>query len=456
LYLHGEAFTEGCISTAPPDKLLHFMPSAKLLAETARAQGAWGSQLIGGGSAVSSDDLAQSIDDNTESLQNIFPVLRMLNSSVAEANSGLASTTGGQAGIKTSGAMAWNEGTPNVSDALTTASIWSAIYDDSGTCIAYVKPDPSLNFTPGKEYQPGGKWYHGNETVGRTIGQSYGDQALQEMYSYSEGSDTTDAIAESSATASKNSAQTNALLTGQLAKTDKSNTTATKSDATLDKIEANTGYTVADLMSMSWGEGASGSYGSSGGASGGSGWASGRSVSGGGGWVSASPGPASGSSTAAWMNAGAQAVGGSNAVQWAEGGFANRATFGVFGEAGREAFVPISDRAAGLRILPQVMRELGIATFADGGIVQSQSITGSGAVSSTLGQTVVNGVATRQYATHSGGEPTVAMGDTNIIIQGDVGRPQIRDMVAQLRQEWKEQRNDLVRILKQARTGGHY
>ena len=182
----------------------------------------------------------------------------------------------------------------------------------------------------------------------------------------------------------------------------------------------------------------------------------GTSVSGMGGWVSASPGPASGSSTAAWMNAGAQAVGGSNAVQWAEGGFANRATFGVFGEAGREAFVPISDRAAGLRILPRVMRELGVAAFADGGIVQSQSITGSGAVSSTLGQTIVNGVATSQYATHSGGEPTIATGDINLTIQGDVGRTQIRDMIAQLRQEWKEERNALVRTLKQARTGGHY
>ncbi len=481
LYLHGEAFTEGCISTAPPDKLLHFTPSAKLLEEMARAQGAWGSQLVGttGGSAPSAGGLAQSIEDNTESLKSIFPVLRILNANTSKGNSELAANTqamkglgqdsvlsqlGGAANAKTGSNMAWGEGTPNVSDALTTASIWSAIYDDSGTCIAYVKPDPSLNFTPGKEYQPGGKWYHENKTVGRTIGQSYGDQALQEMYSYSEGSDASDAIAESSATASKNSAQTNALLTGQLAKTDKSNATASKSDTTLDKIEANTGYTVAGIMAMSWGGGAYGSYGSSGSGSsiiglanrgGGTYWG-GTSISGGGSWIAASPGPASGSSTAAWMNAGAQAVGGSNAVQWAEGGFADRATLGVFGEAGREAFVPISDRAAGLRILPQVMRELGVAAFADGGIVQSQSITGSGAVSSTLGQTIVNGVATSQYASHSGGEPTVAMGDIHLTIQGDVGRTQIRDMIAQLRQEWKEERNALVRTLKQARTGGHY
>lgn len=481
-YLYGEAFTEGCISTAPPDKLLHFTPSAKLLEEMARAQGAWGSQLVGSvgdGSAASPDGLAQSIDDNTESLQAIFPVLRILNSNAAKGSSELAANTqamkglgqdsvisqlGGAANAKTGSAMAWGTGTPNVSDALTTASVWSAIYDDSGTCIAYVKPDPSLNFTPGKEYLPGGKWYHGNQTVGRTIGQSYGDQALQEMYNYSEGSDASDAIQEASAAASKNSAQTNNLLAGLNTRTDKSNATASKSDTTLDKIEANTGYTVAGIMAMSWGGGAYGSYGSGGSGSsiiglanrgGGTYWG-GTSISGGGSWIAASPGPASGSSTAAWMNAGARAVGGSGAIQWAEGGITDHPVFGVFGEAGREAFVPISDRAAGLRILPRVMRELGVAAFADGGIVQSQSITGSGAVSSTLGQTIVNGVATSQYATHSGGEPTVAMGDIHLTIQGDVGRTQIRDMIAQLRQEWKEERNALVRTLKQARTGGHY
>jgi len=84
------------------------------------------------------------------------------------------------------------------------------------------------------------------------------------------------------------------------------------------------------------------------------------------------------------MNAGARAVGGSNAIQWAEGGFADRATLGVFGEAGREAFVPISDRAAGLRILPRVMQELGVATFARGGIV------GSGGSSGAIGGVTLN------------------------------------------------------------------
>ncbi len=50
---------------------------------------------------------------------------------------------------------------------------------------------------------------------------------------------------------------------------------------------------------------------------------------------------------------------------YAEGGIVDQPT-AIFGEAGREAFVPISDRAAGLRILPQVMRELGIPGYAKG------------------------------------------------------------------------------------------
>lgn len=421
-HLYGEAFTEGCISTNPPDELLHFTPSAKLLAETARAHGAWGSQLVGSvgdGSAASPDSFAQSIDANTESLQNIFPVLRILNSNAAKGSSELAANThamkglgqdsvlsqlGGAANAKTGSNMAWGEGTPNVSDALTTASIWSAIYDDSGTCIAYVKPDPSLNFTPGKEYQPGGKWYHGNQTVGRTIGQSYGDQALQEMYNYSEGSDASDAIKEASAAASKSSAQTNNLLAGLNTRTDKSNTTASKSGTTLDKIEANTGYTVAGLMSMSWGGGAYGSYGSRGGSSiiglanrGGAAYWGGTSISGGGGWIAASPGPAPGSSTAAWMNAGAQAVGGSNAVQWAEGGVVTSPTLGWVGEAGETEY-----------IVPQHRLDEFIAAAGAGeSHIQSLSQIGSGRLVSVADQTMVNGQVS-QSSYQSGGTPGIA------------------------------------------------
>jgi len=34
---------------------------------------------------------------------------------------------------------------------LATSNAWDAIYDNSGTCIAFVEPDPSLKFTPGKQ-----------------------------------------------------------------------------------------------------------------------------------------------------------------------------------------------------------------------------------------------------------------------------------------------------------------
>jgi hypothetical protein len=68
----------------------------------------------------------------------------------------------------------------------------------------------------------------------------------------------------------------------------------------------------------------------------------------------------------------------------------------VFGEAGREAFVPISDRAAGLRILPQVMRELGVPMFAQGGITGYRSIHDTYAASSATPSIVysptINGV----------------------------------------------------------------
>lgn len=46
--------------------------------------------------------------------------------------------------------------------------------------------------------------------------------------------------------------------------------------------------------------------------------------------------------------------------------------------------MPISDRAAGLRILPRVMQELGVATFARGGIV------GSGGSSGAIGGVTLN------------------------------------------------------------------
>ena len=117
-----------------------------------------------------------------------------------------------------------------------------------------------------------------------------------------------------------------------------------------------------------------------------SGWG-GTSIGGGGGWIGTS-GVYSGmnggvyyGSTVGGIGAQASAAASSGqsstygSVQWAEGGITDHPVFGVFGEAGREAFVPISDKAAGRRILPQVMRELGVRTFATGGIAGSGGLS---------------------------------------------------------------------------------
>ncbi|MCK9571468.1 hypothetical protein M0R72_21140 [Candidatus Pacearchaeota archaeon] len=131
------------------------------------------------------------------------------------------------------------------------------------------------------------------------------------------------------------------------------------------------GNVMSDLISGAYGSGGA-AWGARGAAYGGSygsffgGWSGGGVGSG----STSSGWGASASSGQTGSFGGSQGYG---SVQWAEGGITDRPTYGVFGEAGREAFVPISDRAAGLRILPQVMRELGVRTFASGGIAGSGS-----------------------------------------------------------------------------------
>lgn len=113
----------------------------------------------------------------------------------------------------------------------------------------------------------------------------------------------------------------------------------------------------------------------------------GTSVNGAGGWVG------TGASYSGWgAQASSAASGGGSSswgsVQWAEGGIVSRPTVGVFGEAGTEAFVPISDRAAGLRILPAVLRGLGVPAFAKGGIIGNISAAVGGI--NLGGVTVIN------------------------------------------------------------------
>jgi len=58
---------------------------------------------------------------------------------------------------------------------------------------------------------------------------------------------------------------------------------------------------------------------------------------------------------------------------YAEGGVVDQPTFGIFGEAGAEALVPLDNRSAGWRILQKILPLFGIRLFADGGIVGSAS-----------------------------------------------------------------------------------
>ncbi|MDD4479734.1 MAG: hypothetical protein PHD64_11880, partial [Mesotoga sp.] len=120
-YLYGESFTEGCIATNKTDKLLKFSPSSRLLAEMARTQGM--STVIGtsGGMAA------------------------------ATPGGWLSGKTTTSTGTDLSDALVVPGGN-TASDALTRRTSWNAIYDNKGTCIAFVEPDPSMNFTPGKDY----------------------------------------------------------------------------------------------------------------------------------------------------------------------------------------------------------------------------------------------------------------------------------------------------------------
>ena len=131
-----------------------------------------------------------------------------------------------------------------------------------------------------------------------------------------------------------------------------------------------------------------------------SGWG-GTSIGGGGGWIGTS-GVYSGMNGSVYYGStvggwGAQASNsisgntgtvsiGQGAMYYAEGGITDHPVYGVFGEAGREAFVPISDRAAGRRILPQVMKELGVRTFATGGIAGSGGLS---AIMESIGPTTI-------------------------------------------------------------------
>jgi TP901 family phage tail tape measure protein len=164
----------------------------------------------------------------------------------------------------------------------------------------------------------------------------------------------------------------------------------------------------ADYLGSTIAASAGGSYTSGSGSSGGSyqfptranGTWGGTSINGGGSWISGSgvPGMNGGTyfgstspsgnvswgGTAASNAAAGGGSGSAGSVQWATGGIINHPTFGLAGESGREAFVPLDDKAAGWAILSKILPEFGVQPFATGGIV------GSG-----------NAIRVQQTATHT-------------------------------------------------------
>ena len=243
----------------------------------------------------------------------------------------------------TSGDRTQTFGTPSPAEDW---SAWNAIYDNNGTCIAFVEPDPSLNFVPNPDYQKGG-YRLGNMGQRQSLGDSDvqgWDPVISEMQ---EAQKKADAAAKDTSKIEKNTATSAKEL-------QKQTSVAYQNQAAIQSFGVGGGN--------GWFDKASGAYGS-------------VLVQN---TVSSNPSSDWGSSGGAsgWMSAATPGF------TWAEGGISRGVTSitpggNIFAEKPGlvEAFVPISDRAAGLRILPQVMRELGVRQFAKGGFSGSQSIS---------------------------------------------------------------------------------
>ncbi len=345
--LYGESFTEGCIGTNTPDSLLKFTPSASLLAETARARGgAWGSEIIGGAATDSSniESSLVAIEKNTSSIETLQKQqINVLEMGIFETGGALSSFPG----------VAASSGNGALVTGLSKEG-YVVTYDPrTDTCegLAFNPPDPSLKTTD--------PFYLGI-TSGNLVSESY-----DEGYGWGGRTGWTD-----DPTLQAAQAKALAALEKSSAKTEESSAETAKNTAQIrdDQKAAMVGmaYDASGQLVTGGGYGGGSSIIGLANRGGGTYWG-GTSINGGGAWVG---GGASLSGWGAQASSAASSGGGSSwgSVQWAEGGITDHPVYGVFGEAGREAFVPISDRAAGLRILPQVMRELGVRTFAAGGI----------------------------------------------------------------------------------------
>jgi TP901 family phage tail tape measure protein len=385
-YLYGENFTEGCIEANDIAEGV-FTPSNGLLAEVARSQGAslWGSGLAGSASTSSGNEVSgilDSIDANTHDtkvgIDTQIDVLKL----------GIFATPGMQ---EVKGTFS----TAGANDLVTGLSKEGYVvsYDPrTDTCegLSFNAPEPTLvttdyfylGLTKNSPYRsedkaPGYGW----KNVAQT-----NDPALQQLMKIDE-----ETYKESQKT--KDSSQETAKNTNDIYRTLGQQYALQKQALAVDGTAANA------LVTMAGGGGSSGLYGRTAGSF----WG-GLSVGGGGGWVG------TGASMSGWgAQASAAASSGQSStfgsVQWAEGGITDHPVYGVFGEAGREAFVPISDRSAGLRILPQVMRELGVRTFATGGIVGSGGLS---TIMESIGGTSIGQITVINHANEPVNEEKLA------------------------------------------------
>lgn len=325
------------------------------------------------------------------------------------------------------------------------ADAWSRIYDDSGTCIGFVPPDPSLKFTPGPKYADLSEGAPIDETLQEiAINTEKTSQNMIAQKSGSSGSPTlraaivgaegerqegsgnmvwkdksgavmaydprTDTCDTLGFVAPEPSLKTTdpfylgltknnpaaisweeggwagqvatplteelARLMAENAKSQEDTSKNTAETARNTELAAKYQATMASVFGVIGSGGGSMIYGNGGGGSGIIGLANrggglyfgGTSISGGGAWIGG------GASASGWGAAASRAASSGQSsswgsVQWAEGGIVDEPTFGVFGEAGREAFVPLDDKSAGWRILSKILPEFGVRAFAQGGIV---------------------------------------------------------------------------------------
>jgi hypothetical protein len=354
--LYGESFTEGCIGTNKPDALLKYTPSASMLEEAARAKGgAWGSQVIGmsGGSSGGmpvlslgkSETTLLNIEKNTSKIDTWASIDASIKSDLANGGTKATksiSVSGSGSNTDAQGKLAFlSNGVPMTYDPRT----------DTCEGLSFVEPNPDLKTTD--------KFY-----LGLTQNSPYRSEDKSPGYGWSNRAQVLQGLPESDNLNQLSKIEEQSYQDQQKATKDAEKTAKNTAEMSKDQKAAMAGGSYDASGKLSYGGGGDsganwGTYGSRLGGSMGSFF--------GNSWIS-NGGIGSGATANGWGAAASnEAANGwsSPGIQYAGGGFSDH--IAIFGEAGREAAVPISDRAAGLRILPQVMAELGVRRFASGG-----------------------------------------------------------------------------------------